>query len=189
MRRIIGILLLLVISASLKAQKPIFTNQSNFGFLLGEQTKGVFTAQNFSGIAFKKYNTDLGIVLGYDNYHFIKIIPLAFAARYNLKPINKITPYLMISSGYGFGFNKKTENTQTSYKGGFMFNPNIGLKFNNTGKIGYHFTVGYKTQKSVIIDSSSPIYSNFFRGGSPSTTSNTDSYLLRKVVLTLGLSI
>ncbi|MFC5282551.1 hypothetical protein [Pedobacter alpinus] len=170
-------------TVQVKAQKPEFVNQSDFGVLLGENTKGVFTVQNFSGFAFKKYKTELGVVVGFDNYQSIKIIPLAFAVKYNLNTLKKVTPYLMINTGYGFGFNKENGSSET-YKGGFMFNPSVGLKFNNTGKIGYHFMVGYKTQKAVITQINDNI--NRFSWFIPSLT--TDNYLFRKIAVTMGVS-
>lgn len=176
-------MLLLVFSAYSKSTKPKFVNQTNFGFLLGENTKGVFTVQNFSGFAFKKYQTEIGLVLGFDNYHAVKIITLAFAAKYNFQPINKLNPFLMLSSGYGFGFHNNALDNE-SFKGGFMFYPSFGLKFNNKSKIDYHLVVGYKTQKAMVTQINDN--TNRFNWFVPRLS--TDQYLFRKVALTVGVS-
>lgn len=179
-------LILFFLSIQLKAQNLKFVNQSNFGFLLGENAKAVFSAQNFSGLNFKKYQTDLGLVAGFDDYQSVKIIPIAFGAKYNLKPLSKVNPYLFLATGYGFGFNNDKDNS-ISHEGGFLFNPNVGLKFNNTGKVGYHLLIGYKTQKAIIKNSYNLAYYGLTTGG---TSENTyaESYVFKKVVLSLGLS-
>ena len=176
-------LLFIAFAIHANAQKIKFVTQVNAGYLLGQNTKSIFTVQNFSGVNIPKYNVDLGFVIGYDHYQPIKILPFAFAIKHTFSSSMKASPYLMLNTGYGFGLKDKSE-IHTTYKGGFMLNPSMGLMFNKNGKVGYHLAVGYKTQKATVTQY--PDNPSDFIWYTPSVT--TANYKLKKVMLSLGIS-
>lgn len=139
------------------AQEKKFFNANEvgvivYGPLLPEIGYGIRTV---NGYVFKQ-RLHVGIGVAYEKYVLdeddnLKALPLFLHTKYMLYPERKASLYGALDAGYGFAFvNKKIkdENQQMSFKGGFMYSPQIGLRIlSKNRKSNWTIALGYKYQQ------------------------------------------
>lgn len=87
------------------------------------------------GVSFVPYNDPLGL------------IPVYIDSRYKFLKANT-TSFVFIRMGYSLSVMSDEDIEVDRHRGGFMFNPGIGLQFNTNSKYGWYFTAGYNADNS-----------------------------------------
>lgn len=131
-----------------------YTNHTELGTL----SYGLFPGQvglsirTFNGVELNR-NYTVGLTVGLDKFRVedeldFWSLPLSAQGRYNLHSERKVSFYGSLDMGYGLGVlnkEKRTENDYQIYKGGFLWNPQVGIKINsNRESMYFSFSVGYK---------------------------------------------
>lgn len=88
----------------------------------------------------------IGGGLGIDNYDF-GLIPFYLDLRGQVLK-KAISPYYALNAGYAIAFSGDDESAE--YRGGWMVNPSVGLRFATKEKVSFLFEVGYKMQKAQV---------------------------------------
>lgn len=87
-----------------------------------------------------------------DNYKFWAL-PLTVQGRYTLSPDRKVSLIGSFDVGYGFSFLNKvnmTQNEKTKYEGGFVFNPQVGMRVRLKSEKAVTLALGYKKQQFTV---------------------------------------
>lgn len=87
-----------------------------------------------------------GAGIGYDKYDNETFIPL-FASFKGLLNKKDNTPFLTAQLGYALGANKNIFSYEGyAFKGGILFSPGWGYRFNVNDKYAFLFSINYKHQ-------------------------------------------
>ena len=152
-----------IIMGELKAEKPYnfkergFYNATYFNTLFGKtsyqygggKTQLGIGVQNISGFQFNRW-IGAGLGIGLDEYYTASdatVLTIFGEIRGYLTPDNHAF-YYSVASGVGFPLKEKMDNILniTGYKGGFMFQPAIGLRFGASAKFNFFADIGTKFQ-------------------------------------------
>lgn len=99
----------------------------------------------FNGFRLHRLLT-IGATTGFDFYSNLLITPFALGIRgeaFN----SRISPIYSIDAGYGSSF-LSHEADMEEKKGGWMFNPALGIRVRSGHSTAYTFAAGYKTQEA-----------------------------------------
>lgn len=89
-----------------------------------------------------------GIGLGFIPYNDpLALIPVYLDFSYNLLEANT-APYLFLKTGYNFSVHAEDNYPVEDHRGGWMFNPGIGLQFNHSGGFRWYMNAGYNINKA-----------------------------------------
>ncbi|MCC9136805.1 autotransporter outer membrane beta-barrel domain-containing protein [Pontibacter silvestris] len=102
------------------------------------------SVQFFNGYRFHRLFT-LGGTLGFDSYDNILATPVALGIRGEMFK-TRVSPTYSLDTGYGFTFISEEESLLET-KGGWMFNPSLGLRASTGNSSAFTFQVGYKSQR------------------------------------------
>lgn len=157
MRSVFIFVFLSLFVIKLQGQSQRFFNQNEIGILsYGPLLQDMgYTFKTSNGFSFGE-NLHLGISAGLDRYRAddaekFWVLPISGHAKYTLRPERRATFYGSVDAGYGFSFLNKEINTaaeKLSYKGGILFNPQVGLRFKRPEqKKSFTISLGYKMQQ------------------------------------------
>lgn len=102
------------------------------------------TVQMFNGYRFARFFA-LGATLGFDFYDNVLITPIALGIRGEFLK-TRISPFYSLDVGYGSA-KLSDESDQFNSKGGWLFNPALGMRIQTGNKTAFTFGLGYKTQR------------------------------------------
>lgn len=130
-----------------------FFNSSEIGLGFGSQNYyyGGITSnvsmQTINGFQYSRH-LQAGLGIGIDYYTNQPLLYNPVFIRISGDIINNpVTPFYYVDGGYTFVW-EEDNNDATTYEGGIMFNPGIGVKFYSRTKASYTIGFGYKSQKS-----------------------------------------
>jgi len=153
--------------------KPVFTNMTEFGVLLGQVRYGTpfsesvskrvnLTAQTFNGIQLRP-RLAVGGTVGVDWYNAAMITPVCASVRYDIsRPSqNKATQKnlrIFTSLDTGWGFTWLNEDP-TGYKttGGWVVSPGIGFRIGKLTNTNFILSLSYKRQEA---NAEKPLFRN-----------------------------
>lgn len=183
MRKFYIVFIFLILPSILKAQKLPYVNQTDIGFLLGNNNILSFSGQSFNGVVIDKWKIHLGLIVGVDVYEPLTVIPLAPSIKFLPFDSKKTNTYLSLTAGYAFsGLNRFIDDRNE--KGGILFNPSFGIRLKSQRKAAFNINAGYKIQKSRI-----ETFSNSLISPDPRFKDiEIDEYTFRRISLTLGIS-
>jgi len=137
-----------------------YYNATNFGFLAGSiknQNKAPFSFMMING-----YGITDQIALGFGfGAEFLQesYLPLVLDARYYFRT-QKLSPFVFVQGGYAIPLDNETENYHLAYsdsywsgydllkpKGGWLFNPGVGIKSMFSDNLGITFSIAYRFQR------------------------------------------
>jgi hypothetical protein len=136
------------------AYKP-YLGMVEIGFLYGEKKDGEFktstaapTVQMFNGYRFDELLA-IGGTVGIDIYEQTIVTPLALGIRGELLNF-RVSPFYSIDAGYAPVFLSYEDHSsmEQKNKGGWMFNPALGLRVKTGNDTAFTFGAGYKSQKT-----------------------------------------
>ncbi|WP_181306340.1 hypothetical protein [Rufibacter sp. XAAS-G3-1] len=99
----------------------------------------------FNGYRFHRLFS-LGATLGLDFYNQVLVTPIALGLRGTLLN-TRVSPFYSLDAGYGTTF-LSDESDQRENKGGWMFNPALGLRVASGNNTAFAFSLGYKLQRA-----------------------------------------
>lgn len=130
-----------------------YFNISEIGFGFGNQNyyyggiTSSISMQTINGMQLCRH-LQAGIGLGIDYYTSQPVLYNPIFIRISGDIIKSpVTPYYYADGGYTMVW-EDDNNENTSYEGGWMINPGIGVKFYSRTKASYHISFGFKTQLS-----------------------------------------
>ena len=148
------------------------TYWGGYSLLLGGELGGGIGI-NINPYLSAMFGTGISVVdLGVQPY--MTSVPVWLEGRVDLGE-GRVQPFFGARAGYSFSLDKQTAAEQVLVTGGMMLAPNIGFKFNLSGRLGVSFDAGIYLQKAKVI------YTYYDWEGEPNTT--TDDLLLRRVQL------
>ncbi len=101
-----------------------------------------FRIQMINGYQFNPHFA-AGIGLGYTSYNEpLDAVSLFLDMRAKFLKA-KATPFVFMKAGYSFSVLHDEELPVEDHKGGFLFNPGIGLQFTSYEGLGWYFNAGY----------------------------------------------
>ena len=103
------------------------------------------------------------------------VIPL-FAEVRGFFTNKKVSPYYAVRAGYGFALTNDLNNI-TEAKGGYMFNPQLGLRFGGGSDVSFYMGAGVHFQQATYI-----------REFPFSEQRDVDKYLFRRVEFKFGIT-
>ena len=137
-----------------------YYNSTNFGLMLGStknQNKAPFTFMMVNGYGLTDQialGIGAGVELMSESY-----LPLVLDTRYYFHK-QKLSPFAFIQFGYSFPLENETENYHLIYynsywsgydllkpKGGWLFNPGVGIKSMFSENLGIAFSIAYRFQR------------------------------------------
>jgi len=121
-----------------------YVNNTDFGIMINRN--GYFDVPiNFLMVnAYKfPFNTTLGIGTGIESF-VDPVIPLFLDAKYYVFD-KKVSPFIILQTGYSFPFNKDTEEYQS--KGGYLFNAGCGVRVFISKSSAWLFSLSYMYQE------------------------------------------
>ena len=133
-------------AGAVSGQTIRFTNHTELGMLSGIDAfmdQSGFTAQTFNGVQLNEF-VAVGATVGIDGYRKVTLLPLAVGWR-GIVPTGGVSPYIGLDVGYGFAWLNDETDTEW-HKGGFMFNPVVGIRIKSNGNDRFSFSLGYKRQ-------------------------------------------
>jgi sRNA-binding regulator protein Hfq len=104
-----------------------------------------FGIQTVNGYKINRW-VGAGVGIGLQRYEYFNIVPVFASLQSGDFFHSRITPYYYVNTGYGFGFGEKHSQSEV-IRGGFMFNPGIGLKINSR-ESAFLMSFGYSVQKA-----------------------------------------
>lgn len=162
MRKIVCLLLWLtplLTVAQKKAFKPVFTNMTEVGALLGQVRFGnqtaqavakrtTVTAQTFNGVLLQP-RLAVGATVGADWYNLALITPVCAGVRYDLARPNQKNLRVFGSLDTGWGFTWLNEDP-TGYKtsGGWIISPGVGFRIGRPTSANFILSLSYKRQEA-----------------------------------------
>lgn len=157
MRKLIAGIFLSFLTINLYGQSHEFVNHNEIGILSYGPVPLDFsyTIKTTNGISLGE-NYHVGISTGLDRHtadglEKLWILPVSGQFKYFLKPARKAAFYGGIDAGYGFSFLNKeisSPDERISYKGGFLLNPQVGLRFKKPNRnTSLTISLGYKMQQ------------------------------------------
>ncbi len=102
------------------------------------------TVQMFNGYRLSRFLA-LGATFGFDFYDNVLITPVAFGIRGEICKA-RVSPFYSLDMGYGSA-SLSNKSDQYSSKGGWLFNPALGLRVHAGDRTAFTFGLGYKTQR------------------------------------------
>ncbi len=148
--------------------KPVFTNQTEAGVLLGQVRFGTqtaqavakrvtVTAQTFNGVRLKP-RLALGATVGVDWYNLALITPVCAGVRYDLARPNQKNLRVFGSLDAGWGLTWLNEDP-TGYKtsGGWVVSPGVGFRIGRPTSANLVLSLSYKRQEA---DVEKPLFWN-----------------------------
>lgn len=137
-----------------------YFNSTNFGLLVGSsnnENKAPFTFMMINGYGVTDQIT-LGFGIG-SEFMSESYLPLVLDARFYLRK-QKFSPFVFVQGGYAVALDDETEQYRLTYdlpywsgsdllkpKGGFIFNPGVGIKAMFSNNFGLTFSIGYRYQR------------------------------------------
>lgn len=85
-----------------------------------------------------------GVGLGMEYFEYW-VVPLFGEVRYVTKPGRRTRPFYSFKIGYSFPLQDYRES-ETEYSGGFLFSPEIGLRFRMSSSTSFVLSAGYHYQ-------------------------------------------
>lgn len=148
--------------------KPVFTNMTEVGALLGQVRYGTataqavakrttVTAQTFNGLLLSP-RLAVGATVGADWYNTALITPVCAGVRYDLARPNGKNLRVFGSLDAGWGFTWLNEDP-TGYKtsGGWTLSPGIGFRVGKPSSANLVVSLSYKRQEA---DAEKPLFWN-----------------------------
>jgi len=189
MKKITILMLYLLFAAGLWAQTEVqqirklsYFNQTQVALLIGEESEDqtrkalIPSFQTVNGIRIGE-NWGLGIGLGVEPYEYVAF-PVFFSSYYFFNA-EKASPYFAFKGGYSFANSHKNlnyyYNGKYDNKGGWMFNPEIGIRF-KASTFEITLSSGYRFQR---------LNSNITQDGSLYTYNRRVDY--KRVSFALGI--
>ena len=145
------------------------------GLSKGEWAPGI-SATYAIGYRFNRW-IGVGIGSGYENFEVdegMKVIPV-FAEARGFLTRTKVAPYYSVRAGYGFAL-KTVEWNISRAEGGFLFNPEVGVRFGGGAPVSFYTGMGIHLQRATYE------YTWPFSEGSM-----TDTYLFKRWELKFGV--
>lgn len=128
--------------------------------------------QTFNGYQFFPALT-LGLTTAIDTYGQITLLPVALGIRGDITK-TKVRPYYGLDAGYALDW-LNNPNLAGNYKGGFLWSPTFGLKFNSQKTHAFLINLGYRNQRASFV----------IQNGSTTTTQNNH---YQRVLFRIGMS-
>lgn len=134
-------------------RKEGFIHQTMAGIGLGENKNSMsLHISSFHGYQLHPLFA-IGLTTGFGKYDHVEgiIIPFALGIRGEVSK-HALSPFYALDIGHSFHLMPKKQepdtpwNTNEKYKGGFLLNPAIGIKFRTAHKTSFLWSVGYKIQ-------------------------------------------
>jgi hypothetical protein len=140
--------------------KPVFTNMTEFGILLGQvryntsniaenvSKKQSLTAQTFNGIQLRP-KLALGATVGVDWYNSALLMPVCAGMRYDLAQPGKknLRVFTSLDTGYGFAWLNQ-DPTGYETRGGWVIAPGIGFRIGRPQNANFIMSLSYKRQEA-----------------------------------------
>ncbi|WP_104385059.1 hypothetical protein [Sphingobacterium sp. HMA12] len=198
MKRFLVILFALFTSLAATAQTKKYTNHNELSVI----TYGpIFLESGFGLHTFHGLNLNekfaIGLNTGLDRYPVNNngakwFLPLSAKVNYIAYPDRKRSFFAGVDLGYGFAFLNKTvqtNNLKSKYRGGVLFSPQLGWRFNFKNSQSYwSLATGYRYQQFKREDSYSAPSSNLpGRDYVNGLISNENRYHLHRFTLQVGL--
>ena len=146
--------------------KPVFTNMTEVGALLGQVRYGTamaqavakrttVTAQTFNGVLLRP-RLAVGATVGADWYNTALITPVCAGVRYDLARPNQKNLRVFSSLDAGWGFTWLNEDP-TGYEtsGGWTLSPGVGFRIGKPTSANLVFSLSYKRQEA---DAEKPLF-------------------------------
>jgi hypothetical protein len=167
---------------SRKFEKPYSFKEEGFYqtielSLLVNATKGGLSATYSAGHRFSRW---IGVgggvgITGFEIDQGRNVIPLFVEAR-GFATQKKVSPYYALRFGYGFALKNAAKNISES-KGGYLFNPQVGVRFGGGSAVSYYMGFGLHIQRASY--TSSPAFSEMVI---------VDKYLFKRLELKFGIT-
>jgi hypothetical protein len=149
--------------ASFKKRGFINLTEINFSPGIGNVNTETLTYKNADfSFGFRTVNgyqinehLSLGLGIGIDKYKYSTLLPITFDARATILK-GKVSPVFTANIGYSVGLNE--------VKGGFVINPQFGIKTYLSENVAYLFNLGYKWQAQEATYYIYPFANNYYRG-------------------------
>jgi hypothetical protein len=134
--------------------KP-YLGMVEIGFLYGVKKEGEFktptaapTVQMFNGYQIDELLA-VGATVGIDIYEHSIVTPLALGIRGQLVN-SRVSPFYSFDAGYAPALlsDESHSSVQQKNKGGWMFNPALGIRVKTGHDTAFTFGAGYKSQKT-----------------------------------------
>jgi len=121
--------------------------------VVGNATTGGLSATYSAGHRFSRW---IGVgggvgITGYDIGWGLNVIPLFVEARGFLTQ-TKVSPYYAVRFGYGIALTNAVNNISEA-KGGYLFNPQIGLRFGGGKNVSFYTGLGLNFQRATYTSS------------------------------------
>ena len=152
--------------AQTKPFKPVFTNMTEVGALLGQVRYGsataqsvtqrvTVTAQTFNGVLLKP-RLAVGATVGVDWYNLALITPVCAGVRYDLARPNQKNLRVFVSLDSVWGITWLNEDP-TGYKtsGGWVISPGVGFRIGRPTSTNLILSLSYKRQEA---DAEKPLF-------------------------------
>ncbi len=173
------IIILVFFISEAKAQKYPYTMQGDISLLAGTQLMPVPGIQIFNGVRVNKWSSEAGITIGADIYKQLTVLPVTAVIKWMPLPQKGVMPYLSFSTGYGLAWvNRGTE--EKDFRGGFLYNPSIGLRIKTNTKVRVNFMAGFKHQRAAMIETRFDDLGRFI-------SSTTELYKFGRISLNFGV--
>ncbi|RRA98550.1 hypothetical protein [Larkinella rosea] len=153
-------LIAIPVYAQKTAFKPVFTNMTEFGVLLGQVRYNVtnisenvskrqnITAQTFNGVQLRP-KLALGATVGVDWYNSALLMPVCAGVRYDLAQPGKKNLRVFTSLDTGYGFTWLNEDpTGYETRGGWVIAPGIGFRIGRPQNANFILSLSYKRQEA-----------------------------------------
>ncbi len=131
---------------------------ANVGFYGGSKNSAGFTFITAYQFPFRM---SAGAGMGIEWFDHQQIPFMADIKYYFLK--GSFSPYIYTQGGYAVPLTKKTESDLSNYYGGFLAGIGGGLRVNFAKHNALVFSLGYRYQKTKIVNGSYPWYSSFYQ--------------------------
>ncbi len=149
--RVLIVFYVVFLSSELRAQNYPHTAHADISVLVGDGVVPVPGMQIFNGIRIEKWSIEPGLTIGVDVYKQFTAMPVSAGLKWIPFKTGPLLPYLSFTAGYSMSWlNRRTE--EKKYRGGSLVNPLFGLRVKTRGKAILNFGVGYKRQRSSVLE-------------------------------------
>ena len=146
--------------AQKQAFKPVFTNMTEFGVMLGQVRYNVsnsvenvskrqsLTAQTFNGVQLRP-KLAVGTTVGVDWYNAALLMPVCAGVRYDLAQPGKknLRVFTSLDTGYSFAWLNE-DPTGYETRGGWVISPGIGFRIGRPQNANFIMSLSYKRQEA-----------------------------------------